>query len=194
MHQLYYDGARQKLWAVATSIDALLAIDPQTHAVERFCLRTDQWVPLDEPAMDTLHANSILISGETMYVMARKFGQTSSVYSYNPDMERVSEWEIGKESHSLCEFNGELYLLDSRGGRILGSDMTRIQICDQKFYARGMAITPEGVAVVAVFTFGGRETRQNGDALIYVYDIKSGKKLQEITLPDVGNIQDIQFM
>ncbi len=109
-------------------------------------------------------------------------------------MERVSEWEIGKESHSLCEYDGELYLLDSRGGRILGSNMTRIQVCDQKFYARGMAISPEGIAVIAVFTFGPRETRQNGDALLCCFDIKSGKKLQEVTLPDVGNIQDIQFV
>ncbi|MDX2074083.1 MAG: hypothetical protein SFX19_06945 [Alphaproteobacteria bacterium] len=194
IHQLYYDTEKKSLWVVATSIDSLLVINVDSGDMRRFCLLTDSWVAMDTPGADTQHFNSINWAGDQGYVVAHKFGRTSSfVRTYNRDMRRIALWNVGREAHNIRLFEGQMMLLDSRGGRIVGNQGLEISVCESHHYARGMIITEEGMAILSVFAFGTIDTRDHGDAMLRVFDLRSGERVKEIILPGAGNVQDIQL-
>lgn len=194
IHQIAYDHITRKLWVVATSIDSLLAIDTDDHTVHRFCLLTDQWVPLNAPGKDTHHFNSITWYEDRFYIVAHRFGQGSAfVRTYDRRMRRTSLWQAGIAAHNVMEYNGQLVLLDSQGGRIVGSQGLDIKVCEPEQYTRGMVISPDGIVIVAVFKFGNRDTRTSGNAYLRAFELASGKQIQEVLLPDTGNIQDMQW-
>jgi hypothetical protein len=193
IHQIQYDPIGGRLWAVATSMDSLLSIDPGFSSIQRFCLLTDQWIPFDAPSSDTEHFNSISWRDDRLHVMAHRFSvQDSFVRTYDRQMKRLGEWLAGREAHCICEHEGEMLILDSRGGAILGDHGTHIQVCESLLYARGMAVTPDGRAVIAAFDFGARETRHTGDAYLRSYDLRTKRQMGEVRLAGTGNIQDIQ--
>ncbi len=194
IHQLHHDAVTGLLWVMATSIDSLLCIDTGSGEIRRFCLLTDQWIARDAPGADTQHFNSIRWYADRCYVVAHKFGRSSAlVRTYDRNMRRISLWQAGKESHGALEYNGQLLTLDSRGGNILGSGGLSVAVCEPHHYARGMVITGNHVAIVAVFDFGSQETRAIGDATLRAFDLRSGERITEVVLPGVGNIQDIQL-
>lgn len=194
IHQLYHDPVSQELWVVATSIDSLLAINTENHTTRRFCLLTDKWIPFDAPGSDTQHFNSITWYDDRFYIVAHRLGKGSSfVRTYDRAMHRTSVWQAGREAHNILEYGDQLVLLDSRGGRIVSNKGIDINVCEPHHYARGMVISPEGIAIVAVFEFGNRDTRNTGDAYLRAFDLRSGQKVQDIVLTGTGNIQDIKW-
>jgi hypothetical protein len=181
------------LWVAATSIDSLLAITLADKSIRRFCLITDSWVDLDAPGKDTQHFNSLCWLDNRLYVLAHKLGQGSSLLrSYDRNMKRSLVWTGGREAHNICPFDGQMLVLDSRGGRILGTRGLEISVCESNLYARGMVIQGS-MAVVAVFRFGARDTRTEGDAILKLVDLAQGSVVKEILLEKAGNIQDIQL-
>jgi hypothetical protein len=194
IHQIQYDAISDRLWVAATSIDSLLSINTHTQQSDRFCLLTDEWIPYDAPGSDTQHFNSLSWRGDRLHVVAHMLSTTNSfVRTYDRGMRRQSEWHAGREAHCICDWQGEMLLLDSRGGAILGNRGLNIQVAESIHYTRGMAITPDGRAVVAAFAFGARATRHTGDAYLRVYDLGARRQIGEFRLTGTGNIQDIQL-
>ena len=220
IHQIQYDNLSDELWVVATSVDSLFVINPEKQIVRRFCLVSDTWKDLSEPGSDTQHFSSIRWHGSRFYVLAHKFGvENSTITIYNRAMDRLGQWSVGREAHSICEYNGQIFILDSRGGAILGNRGVNIPVGgmfyanteeqagstgsalitqyngsqEKPSYTRGMTITPQGFATVAVFDFGRMETRSTGDAYLRVFDVQKGTRVKELILKGVGNIQDIQL-
>ena len=219
IHQIQYDKLSGELWVVATSVDSLFAIDIDKQVVRRFCLISDTWKELSAPGSDTQHFSSLRWHGATLYVLAHKFGiEPSCLTIYNREMARLGQWSIGHEAHSICEHNGQIFILDSRGGAILGNRGFKLAtggmpdnspavshhsagsalianyvLTEKPTYTRGMTITPQGFAAAAIFDFGKREKRATGDAYLRIFDIQKGERVKEIKLPGVGNIQDIQL-
>ena len=218
IHQICFDHLSGELWVAATSVDSLLAINTQERTARRFNLVSDTWEELDAPGSDTQHFSSVRWYGSRLYVLAHKFGvELSQLTIYDRGMQRLGQWSIGREAHSICEYNGQIFILDSRGGMILGNRGKSIPVGEayfynperkpatagaaildryqdaQRHYSRGMAITPQGFAVVATFDFGRIETRDSGDVYLRVFDVASGERKKEIVLKGVGNIQDIHL-
>jgi hypothetical protein len=108
-------------------------------------------------------------------------------------MRRVSVWQAGWEAHNILEYDGQLMLLNSRGGRIVSNRGIDIKVCEPNHYTRGMVISPDGIATVAVFEFGSIDSRNKGDAFLRSFDLKSGRQTKETLLPGTGNIQDMQW-
>ena len=211
IHQIQYDEPSQELWVCATSIDSLLAINLADKSMRRFCLVTNTWVALDAPGSDTQHFSSLRWHGSYLYVLAHKFGKENScLMTYERGMAPRGVWRAGWEAHSICEHNGNMFILDSRAGAILGNNGLCLPLGDQSFYnaqrdasydmgevnkhyARGMAINERGIAVLSVFDFGNIETRSDGDATLHVFSVPDQEHIKAISLPGVGNIQDIQI-
>jgi len=219
IHQIQYDDLSGELWVVATSADSLFAINLEKQIARRFSPVLDRWQELDAPRNDTQHFSSLRWHGGNLYVLAHKFGvEPSCLTIYNRDMVRLGQWNIGREAHSICEYNGQIFILDSRGGAILGNRGVNIAVGgmpvnepelpghsagsallahymppEKPTYTRGMTITPQGFAAVAIFDFGSIETRSTGDAYLRIFDVRKGERVKEVKLSGVGNIQDIQL-
>lgn len=201
IHQIQYDAASEELWVCATSIDSLLAINLKDKSARRFCLITNKWVALDAPGSDTQHFSSLRWHGSYLYVLAHKFGrEKSTMHTFNRAMEPLGIWQAGLEAHSICEFNGHNYIVDSRGGAILGNNGICLPVNDpelygqsNKRYARGMCINDRGGAVVAEFDFGHLSTRAYGDAHFHMFNVGDHDHVSATHIKGVGNIQDIQI-
>ena len=209
IHQIHYDIPSEELWVCATSLDSLLSINLAGGFIRRFCLKTNKWVELDEPGSDTEHFSSVHWYGSTLYVLAHKKGlENSCLLTYDRAMNLMGAWRAGWEGHSICYFNQHIYIVDSKGGRILGTNGTGIPLGDgfdgvrnenyfqgevSYKYARGMAINERGVAVTCAFDFGNDITRSNGDAVLMNYNISDRQLLWQTTVKGVGNVQDIQI-
>ena len=211
IHQIHYDEASEELWVCATSIDSLLSINLKGGFIRRFCLVTNKWISLDAPGSDTQHFSSIRWVGSYLYVLAHKFGKENSCLStFDRALTPLGKWQAGWESHSICSFNGQTFILDSVGGRILGTNGFGLPLGDVSMfnakrnenydkghthskYARGMAINKRGVGVISVFDFGNASTRSTGNATLGIFNVPDKELLKEIKLENVGNIQDVQI-
>ena len=212
IHQIQYDEASDELWVCATSIDSLLSINLKAGFMRRFSLVENSWVDINAPGSDTQHFSSLHWYGSNLYVLAHKFGMENSVlWTYDRSMFPQGRWVAGWEAHSICRFNGQIFILDSVGGRMLGTNGYCVPLGDvslfnakrdenydkgmtsHRKYARGMAMNNRGIGVISVFDFGNSETRTNGDALIKVYNVPDKEFVRELRLTNVGNIQDIQI-
>ena len=209
IHQIFYDDASDELWVCATSIDSLLTINVKQGFMRRFCLVKNQWVDIDAPGTDSQHFSSVHWYGSHLYVLAHKFGiENSKLSTYDRAMTLIGTWSAGWESHSICRFNDQVFIADSRGGRILGTtgfgmglgsnynasrDKDYENGVIKNKYARGMAINDRGIGVTAVFDFGKNETRTTGNSILQVFSVQDKELGVEILLENVGNIQDIQI-
>ncbi len=209
IHQIYYDEPSEELWICATSIDSLLTINLKGGFARRFCLVENAWVSLDKPAKDTQHFSSVHWTGSYLYVLAHKLGQQNScLLTFDRSMNPIGRWSAGWEAHSICRFNGTTFIIDSRGGRVLGTNGYGLSlegnynaIRDDDYdgghveskYARGMTINSRGTGITSVFDFGNHSTRLTGDVSFSVFNIPDNNFIKEFKITGTGNIQDIQI-
>ena len=212
IHQIHYDDASDELWVCATSIDSLLAINIKQATVRRFSLTTNQWVGIQEPGSDTQHFSSVHWYGSYLYVLAHKFGKENSCLNiYDRAMIPVGRWSAGWEAHSICRFNDQVFIVDSRGGRVLGTNGVGMSLGSAEMfnsvrnqnydngeisinkYARGMCLNDCGIGVTAIFDFGNASTRTNGSVNFLYFSIPDREIIRQFCVHNLGNIQDIQI-
>lgn len=209
IHQIFYDEASEELWVCATSIDSLLAINLKRGLIRRFCLISNKWVAIDATGQDTQHFSSVHWYGSSLYILAHKFGKENScLLTFDRSMVLTNRWTSGWEAHSICKFNGNIFIVDSYGGKILATNGYCMLLGDQyngnrnenynnggveNKYARGMAIGKFGIAVTSMFDFGNASTRTTGDATLISFNVPDRYVVNRVVVKNVGNIQDIQI-
>jgi hypothetical protein len=197
IHQLAYSAGY--VWAVSPWTNSLIGVccSSDADAVE-FDLRENSLRHYIERAAsdsdDRWHFNSLLWTGEHLFVAAHAFGGTSFINRYDAatlELNKVYS-EVGASVHGLAFYADELIWISTNTQEIRSESGYR-QPLGKPGYARGFAMT-SGQFIVATSEFLSRGNRHAGDSWIQVIDRHQGLVLKEFHLADTGSINDLRLL
>lgn len=195
VHQLCVHGER--LWAVSPRTNSLIGVSLFHEASVEFDIfrqRIGTYEPRSSKESDDLkHVNSILWSGDSLFVSAHNFGPS---FIMEFDVESLSlrriRRDIGGSIHGLAIDDGDLFWIDTEGNAVRSADGYHRPLHRHGF-ARGFAMT-EDVFVVGISEVTDRRARIDGDAFIHIVERSTGALLSEHRLEGTGNINDLRLL
>lgn len=194
-HQLCARDGR--IWAVSPRTNSLIGVSVTGDTHFEFDIFRQTIKPyearLSQETDDLKHVNSILWSGDALFVAAHNFGP-SFIMEFDAgsfSLRRVIR-DVGGSIHGLGTLDGELFWIDTEGNAVRSSGGYHQRLYRDGF-ARGFAMTDD-VFIVGISEVTDRRRRINGDAFVQVIDRRSGTMLAEHRLEGTGNINDLRLL
>jgi hypothetical protein len=143
---------------------------------------------------DLYHFNSLIWSGEYLFIAAHCFLQPSFILRFHTTSLRVDtvREEAGFSIHGLAMDGDDLFWISTNTSEIRSNHGAAFPIF-RDGYARGLAMTRD-YFVVAISEILPREKRGGGDSWIQVLERQSGDVVAEYHLRDTGNINDLRLL
>lgn len=145
---------------------------------------------------DLNHFNSIFINENRVFLTAHNHQFPSFILELTyPDLKLIEKHEnLGKCIHNVYVENNEIFYLDSMGSKTIRSTKgANVHVTNKdKMFLRGFDVT-EDYFVVGMSPEATRHERLSGNACIVIVDRKNNQIVEEITIENVGSINDLKI-
>jgi len=140
------------------------------------------------------HMNSIKKVGELLFVMSHRDNYTNSscLHLFSPELNRSFRFaaNLGEHCHTIQYYDNEFWYCDSFNSRVASISGDYIQV-DSTCLIRGMALE-DGKLYVGLSEKAPRaERHKDVDGKIMIFDFKSKKHLETVTIKNCGQVNEI---